>query len=248
MSAVRLTDHVWVVGSPGAGPAHTSPYDCVQYLVGDERGGVLVDAGSGLGHKAWRANVRGVRAVPPPAGVVVTHYHGDHAGGAARALGDGLRAYGSRLTADALGRGDEEVTQVARARAVGVYPEHFALLPAPGVEVVGDGDRVDAGGLAVQVLDAPGHCDGHLVLLVEAAGVRMLFSGDLIFAGGKVSMQAIPDCRLDAYAGTVLRLAELDVDQLFPGHGDPVLADARRQIETAARSFARLVPPPNFLS
>jgi glyoxylase-like metal-dependent hydrolase (beta-lactamase superfamily II) len=248
VSAVQLTDHVWVVGSPAQGPAHTSTYDCVQYLVAGDGGGVLVDAGTGLGHRAWRSNVEGVRQLPELGGMLVTHYHADHAGGTAQAMGAGLRAYASRLTADALSRADEEVTQLARARALAVYPEDFLLRPAPGVHVVTGGELLDAGGLRAEVVEAPGHCDGHVVLLVHGPGTRMLFSGDVIFAGGRVSMQAIPDCRLDSYAATVLRLAELDVDQLFPGHGDPVLADARRDIETAARSFARLVPPPNFLS
>jgi hypothetical protein len=60
-------------------------------------------------------------------------------------------------------------------------------------------------------------------------------------------MQAIPDCRLDLYADTVRGLAELRVDELFPGHGAPVLTGAAHDIDRAAASFARLIPPPNVL-
>lgn len=75
----------------------------------------------------------------------------------------------------------------------------------------------------------------------------MLFSGDCLFAGGRVSLQALHDCRLDRYADTVIDLAGRDIDALLPGHGDAELSGAGRDIHRAAQSFRRLVPPPNFL-
>ena len=50
------------------------------------------------------------------------------------------------------------------------------------------------------------------------------------------------------YADTVIGLAELRVATLLPGHGEPVLSGAAAQIERAAASFRRLVPPPNVLT
>ncbi len=47
---------------------------------------------------------------------------------------------------------------------------------------------------------------------------------------------------------TVIDLAARDIDVLLPGHGEPVLADAGADIEAAAASFRRLVPPPNVLT
>jgi hypothetical protein len=63
-----------------------------------------------------------------------------------------------------------------------------------------------------------------------------------------VSVQAIHDCRLDRYAATVIDLAGRDIDVLLPGHDEPVLQAAGADIERAAQSFRRLVPPPNLLS
>ena len=83
-------------------------------------------------------------------------------------------------------------------------------------------------------------------IVSEILGRR--FSGDVIFAGGSVSIQALPDCRLDDYADTVIGLAELTIDQLFAGHGEPMLEGASIDIAAAAASFAKLVPPRNFLS
>lgn len=76
---------------------------------------------------------------------------------------------------------------------------------------------------------------------------RWFFSGDCLFAGGRIGMQAIADCRLDVYAETVIHLDGLAIDALLPGHGEQVLHNAATDISAAARSFARLVPPPNLL-
>lgn len=246
MPARQLTDTVWVVGGP-SGPEATSGYDGLQYLVWDGTTGVLIDAGTGLGSEAWLANVEAVCGDAVPFGVLISHYHADHAGGAAAALRAGIDVYADEVTVAALEAGDEEATQLARARRAGVYPSDFRLQPATGVRVLPGSAVLNLGSLTVTALEAPGHCDGHLVFLVDAAGRRSLFSGDVIFAGGRVSMQAIPDCRLDLYGDTVRGLAELDVDELFPGHGAPVLDRAARDIERAAESFGRLIPPPNLL-
>jgi glyoxylase-like metal-dependent hydrolase (beta-lactamase superfamily II) len=247
MSAIQVNESVWIVGTPDAGEAHTSSFDCIQYLVWDGTGGILVDVGSGLGWTRCLENIASVALPISLTGALISHYHGDHAGGASLAAVEGFALWGSQETADSLASGDETVTQIARAREAGIYPPEFYLQPTPGVQVLTGGDTLQAGGIVVTAIDAPGHCDGHLVYLVEVGGRRMLFSGDVIFSGGKISMQAIPDCRLDKYAETVIKLAGLGVDELYPGHGDVVLSGAKPQIAAAAATFARLVPPPNLL-
>jgi glyoxylase-like metal-dependent hydrolase (beta-lactamase superfamily II) len=237
-------EHVWLVG--GARPdAFTDVHDCHCYLIWDGTGGVLIDAGTGLGAASWLGAVAEVCDPAALAGVLVTHYHADHAGGAASA---GLPIIASRQTAEALAVADEDRTSLAVARAAGVYPADYRLPPATVERVVAGDSFLSAGGLRIEIVAAPGHCDGHLVALASIAGRTVLFSGDCLFAGGRISIQALHDCRLDRYAETVIALASRDVDVLFPGHGDPVLGDARTGITGAAESFRRLVPPPNVLS
>ena len=228
MTAERVLDTVWRVGGAGL----TDDLDCHCYLVFDGTGGFLVDTGTGRAAARWLDAVSSVCDPAVLTGVVVTHYHADHAGGAAAALAVA----------------DEDRTSLTVARAAGVYPPEYRLAPATVDRVVGAGDRIVAGGLDVEIAAAPGHCDGHLVVLVRSAGRTLLFSGDCLFSGGRVSLQAIHDCRLDRYAETVIALSGRDVDVLLPGHGAPVLRDAGRDIARAAESFRRLVPPPNVLS
>ncbi|MEV2240330.1 MBL fold metallo-hydrolase [Micromonospora sp. NPDC049891] len=248
MPAVEIVDSVWLVGSGTHPDVLTDPHDCHCYLIWDGTGGLLVDTGTGLGADAWLANIAEVCDPAALAGAVVTHYHADHAGGTAAAHAAGLPVIASAETRTALAVADESGTSLAPARAAGIYPADYRLSPATVDRVVGDGDTIDTGRLSIEIIAAPGHCDGHLVVLLRRAGQRILFSGDCLFAGGRVSLQAIHDCRLDRYADTVVALAARNIDVLLPGHGEQVLREAGAQIQQAAESFRRLVPPPNVLT
>jgi glyoxylase-like metal-dependent hydrolase (beta-lactamase superfamily II) len=247
VAAVQVTDAIWLVGSGTHPEVRTDPHDCHCYLIWDGTGGVLVDTGTGLGAEAWLATVAQVCDPAALTGAIVTHYHADHAGGAGAARAAGLSILASAETAAALANADEARTSLAAARAAGIYPADYRLSPTTVDRIIGAGDTVAAGGLTVEIVAAPGHCDGHLVGLVRTAGRHVLLSGDCLFAGGRVSLQAIHDCRLDVYGRTVVDLAGRQVDALLPGHGELVLDGAGADLNRAAESFRRLVPPPNVL-
>lgn len=250
MTAVPLTGTVWLVGSGDpASPAFTSGYDANLYLI--RRGGTayLIDVGSGLGTQAWLANIRSVVPLDEIEAAVITHYHGDHAAGAAAAGLAGLSLLATEATAAALRRGDEIATSLAVARDAGIYPADLRLEPTE-IGVL-DGVARSLPGAELTVIEAPGHCDGHVVVVLDEqdsdGSTRSLFSGDVIFAGGRVSMQPLADCRLDRYSDTVIALDRLRADRLLPGHGEAVMERAWVDISRAADAFRSLVPPPNLL-
>jgi glyoxylase-like metal-dependent hydrolase (beta-lactamase superfamily II) len=243
--ALRLTDHVWLVGSGEPGPAFTDTYDGHSYLIKDDDGpALLVDCGTGRGVAAWLANVDGVCDRDAVVGTLLSHYHADHAGGAAIAAATGFVVLGAPATVAALATADEEVTSLRLARDAGVYPPDYAPAPA-GIEHAPE--HLDVGALQLTVEPTPGHCDGHLAVRLHVGDNAALFSGDCIFSRGRVSVQAIHDCRLRDYAITVEQLATRPTEQLFPGHGPAVLADAGNDIERAAATFRSLRIPPNLL-
>lgn len=246
MPAVRLTDHVWRVGSGESDPAFTDAYDGHSYLIrSDEGPALLLDCGTGRGASAWLANIDGVCDRDAVVGALLSHYHADHAGGAAAATAAGFVVLGDPATVAALAVADEEVTSLRLARDAGVYPPDYAPRPA---RIEPAPEHVDVGALHVTVEPTPGHCDGHLAFRLHAGDDAALFSGDCIFSGGRVSVQAIHDCRLRDYAATVERLAERSTEQLFPGHGPAVLSNASNDIERAAAAFRSLRLPPNLLN
>lgn len=244
---MRLAERIHIVGSGSLGFDLTDPFDCHVYLLDGGEELALVDVGSGMGAEAILERVREDGFDPARIGhLILTHAHGDHAGGAARMrrlLGERPAVYLSAETARYLREGDEEGTSITVAKAAGIYPPDYRYESCPvDVELVA-GARVRVGELELSVLATPGHCDGHVSLLLEHDGRRALFAGDVVFFGGKVMLQAIHDCRLDRLIASLRSLRGLGVDALLPGHMNVCLAGGQRHIERANEVLDRLLVP-----
>ena len=107
------------------------------------------------------------------------------------------------------------------------------LQPAPATRVLNEGDVVDTGDRAFEVLHLPGHSPGSIGLWEERT--RTLFSGDAIYDGPL--LDEIPGADVDAYIRTMLRLRELPVEVVHAGH-DPSFGRAR-MIEIVDRYLAK---------
>ncbi|MBW2527154.1 MAG: MBL fold metallo-hydrolase, partial [Deltaproteobacteria bacterium] len=86
------------------------------------------------------------------------------------------------------------------------------------------------------VIHTPGHADDAICLYHAAA--RYLVAGDTVrnFSGGEWNPLG---CDPEAYARTKRRLAELDVETIFPGHGPPI--DGPRVVDRL-RTLPRFAP------
>lgn len=148
-----------------------------------------------------------------PAAVLVTHGHVDHVGGAG--------AIARRFSVSAYIHPDDEylyadpAAQVRRLFGLevpGDYdpPEQWSLL--------GGSERLDLGGVTVDVLHTPGHTPGHCCFLLAAEGI--LFSGDQLFAGS-IGRTDPPGGDFDTLMASMRdRVATLPADTaVFPGHG-----------------------------
>lgn len=172
------------------------PADTRCLLIESDAGPILVDTGHGdkmelkgrarLGmdgrDERLIGQMRAVGCAPEDVvTVVLTHYHGDHAGGATRLDdGDGLKArivptfpkaryIGQRIDlADALFPNE-------RTAATYIADNYKPLLEAGRLEVV-DGPQRIARGVRTQM--APGHTRALQMVWVEDGGERLLFLGD----------------------------------------------------------------------
>lgn len=225
----------------------THPLDCHVYLVDGGGELALVDAGGGGAPERILDRVRAEGHDPGAIRqILLTHGHGDHAAGTARLaalLGDRVTVHASPPVARWLGEGDDAAVSIDAARAAGMYPPDFRLEPCEAAGTLRDGARQRVGEIALTVIDTPGHCRGHVALLLEADGRRDLLAGDAVFAGGRVALQPIHDCDLGELTATLRRLRPLALDGLFAGHGEPVLEGASAHLERANDALDRLLLP-----
>jgi len=171
------------------------------YLLGS-RECVLVDPGSSsdreLDHLEQALAAARDRLGRKVTAIWLTHHHPDHVGGVER-----LRA--------------------SLGVPVLAHPLTAERLAGRGIEIDGelhDGQRIVLGGTyPVLVIHTPGHARGHLCFLEEDE--RSLLCGDMVSGIGMIVVDP-PEGDMDDYLGSLEKLAGLEPNTLFPGHGPAV--------------------------
>ena len=249
---MRLTGEVALVGGGHNGFDISAPLDCHVYLLdgGDEL--ALVDArvGGGTGNtETILANAAADGYDPGKIRrLLLSHYHADHAGGAAELRSRlGCTVDGSPPTARALATGDEEAISLPIAKRSGFYPPDYVFQACPCTGDLTEGESFRVGRLRVTVFETPGHCRGHVSLLVEGGDRRYLLGGDLVFWGGTIIAQNIHDCSIQEYAASTIKMAGVAFDAFLPGHFAISLRDGKRHVDRAAAAFNKLMVPKNAL-
>jgi hydroxyacylglutathione hydrolase len=246
---MQLDERVYLVGSGGSGIGISHSSDCHIYLIDGGSGLALFDAGTGLGVNQTLDNVKAHGFNPRDINYLfLTHFHADHAGGAARlheAI-PGLKVATSKGGADWLRSGDEQKCSLDMGKKGGYYEPHYRMEPCPvDIELV-DGQVVEVGDLKIKAIDAPGHSSAHMIFTMEDRGKNYLFSGDALFFGGKILLQSIWDCHLQAHLRSIRNMSGLGVDVFLPGHGCFSMTDGQRHIEEAIGWMERCLVPPSL--
>jgi glyoxylase-like metal-dependent hydrolase (beta-lactamase superfamily II) len=248
---MKLADRIHLVGSGSMGFDLTDPYDCHVFLVDGGEELALVDAGAGMGAEAIVANVRSDGFDPTSIRqLILTHGHVDHAGGAARMreLLPEISVLCSPVISGFVRSADEAGPSLDAAKQAGFYPADYVLEPCPVDAELAGGDSVRVGDLTLQVIDTPGHADGHISLLLELGAERILFGGDVVFFGGTILLQNTWDCRLPEHIQSLRRLRGLEVTALLPSHLTLSLKNGQRHIERANEALDKLLVPNQMVS
>ena len=227
---MKITDHIYLVASGKWGFGITHSLDCNVYMIDTGDGCILID--SGVGMETWKMDeiikshgfeLSDIKAI------ILSHYHGDHACGAARIA----KATGCAVYAPSVGPSKG-----------GLYPLDFEYPKCPGVIGLEEGDTVTIGNVTVKVFMVPGHSLCDMVMYTEVDGKKCLFTADSVFVCGQVLIQSLYDVSVYPYACKMKELAQLEVDALFPGHGVFCLEDGGVHVKTCADKFATgLIPP-----
>ncbi len=221
-------------------PGHVAAY----LITGDEP--ILVDAG--LSGAAGEDDLRQGLAehgleLADVAHLVFTHYHTDHVGqaGTLRSVADPT-VHAPETFRPRMGRDVEAVRRLASEtmRAAGlsddrietaladVLPQHEAMQAELPVDAVDhwfeSGARTRIGGLALDVLPTPGHDKTHVSYRLEADDRVALVSGDMAiepFRTWIVRSGWVDGFSADvaAFRSALDRLAAIDADRVYPGHG-----------------------------
>ncbi len=143
--------------------------------------------------------------------VILTHWHPDHTGSAAAVL---EAAPDAQCYA-----GAEDIPNIE--------------VPRPLVPVV-DGDSV----FGLRIVATPGHTPGHIAVLDEALGVLVVGDALTTNDGRPTSYPIGSTGDPEEARRSVAKLAALDFETLFVGHGEPIQSGAAELV----REFLDVCP------
>ena len=179
--------------------------------------------------------------------VVMTHHHRDQGQGLARANAIGARVWVPPVESDLFGEVEAHWQAREIAANYNVREDRFSLLES--VEVAGvlpEYRELRSGAYRFFVLPTPGHTTGSVSLLAEIDGNRVAFTGDLIYAAGKVWSLAATQWTYnggEGLAGSVLSLLDLrdrGPAAVYPSHGEPI-ADPIAAIDLTVARLQALI-------
>jgi len=209
---------------------------------GAERTGIAIDFGSGL-----------VLDHLPDIGldritdVLMTHHHRDQAQGLARAAAACVRIHVPPVEQDLFAQAGEFWRTRPLYNDYVVRQDKFTILDSvPVYGVVPEYRSAIYGGVPVEVVPTPGHTTGSVTYLVGRADRTYAFTGDLIYAPGKVWSLATTQWSYTENEGpamtvlSALQLMERDLDVLLPSHGEP-MDDPRAALELLAERMQAYV-------
>lgn len=224
----------------------TGPRHVHCYLLEGDSGRILVDTGLGV------ADLPPWDELDALSAIAITHFHPDHVGGAERA---------AARTGAHVHQGALDYAQCERVWGTPDWPDRIAAwfvrngVPQPVADeliVQGhayapfiryardprrlrEGDRVEGW----DVIELPGHADGHLGLVRDG----VLVAGDHLLPQITPAVGLYPESRPDPlgdYLASLERTANLGLRLALPGHGDPIHDPAARAREIVAHHGTRL--------
>lgn len=199
----RINEHVLAIGEPAYHQRNWS------YLITGTDASLLFDTGCGRRDIAPLIE----RHATKPLKVLPSHLHFDHLGG--------INSFGPVLLAD--------LPMIRDCCEDGVvtptddmFLGHWESLPVPTFEVeqwIGIGEKIDLGGLSLDVLHTPGHSPDSISLHWHEGGI--LFAADFLYGGGLYAQT--PGASLPDYLTTAEHLAaDLPTRTRFlSAHGQP---------------------------
>lgn len=189
-------------------------YECNSYLIKDDIW-VLVDVGTDHRADSLYESISGQGGPNRVEKIVLTHTHYDHAGGSKRmSMLTGAEVLLHPVEGKLISSGDLAVTIDT---LFGGNMKPFDWSP------IDEGGIIATGSAEFRVMHIPGHSAGSIGLWENNS--RSIIVGDVIFSDGGIGRYDLPSGNFDELCSSIERIAEMDVRNLYPGHGRTVIDD-----------------------
>jgi len=194
--------------------------ETISYLIVGANRAVLFDTGMGISDIKKMAK----ELTQQPIVVLNSHTHNDHVGGNWEF--DTVYGMDTAFTREnAKGSRADAQAELAPGSICGELPKGFdpktyETKPWKISKFIHDGDKIDLGGRAVEVIATPGHTPDSISLIDRKNG--LLFTGDTYYPAPIWLYR--PETNLEAYDASIRRLASLEpqVKMVLGSHNVPV--------------------------
>jgi hydroxyacylglutathione hydrolase len=146
-----------------------------------------------------------------PAAILNTHGHGDHIAG-----NEAMKAAFPEAPL-MIGVNEAHLLTDSNANLTGLFG--MPIVSPPADRLLREGEVVEAAGIALEVIEIPGHSPGHIVFVWRGVPIRV-FGGDVLFEGS-IGRSDFPGCNGPLLLhGIRSKLFALPADTVvYPGHG-----------------------------
>jgi hydroxyacylglutathione hydrolase len=189
-------------------------YDSNVYVINGENP-TIIDTGTGFFSQMILKEIHEILSLKKIRQILLTHEHYDHVGGVPdifQATNSSAKIFAHKDIVSKLKEGKSTFAEMLGG-----------VMPCIQVDVgLTDGSQIKIGDDVFDVLVTPGHSIGSLCFYSKENEV--LFSGDTVFSHGGFGRYDFPGGDFHLLVRSLERLAALDVQHLYPGHG-PIVED-----------------------
>ena len=203
--------------------------DCNVYVVDTGDGLAMVDCGCGETLPEIFEYMRDAYELKPSdlTHLLLTHAHFNHAEAAHALKANRVQIVAHADAAEIMAAGDERT---------GWYAFHQTFVPTDADRTVADGDVVEIGNCAFEVLHTPGHGAGCVAYRLAQYRRSIAFTGDVVLSHGRLGRRFTEDYDLEAYRQSLRRLMGERFDAVLPGHGLLCMKSAHIWVENCYRT------------